>query len=50
MDIVSSSVKAAKVNRLAGSFAKPTPATQVYEIIKEIPRALDEIFKNEEED
>jgi len=50
MDIISSSIKAAKVNRLAGSFAKPTPATQVYDIIKHIPRALDEVFKNGKRD
>lgn len=33
---------AAKANRLAGYYAKPTPATQVTEIIAEIPRALAE--------
>ncbi|SDN43489.1 NAD(P)H-hydrate repair enzyme Nnr, NAD(P)H-hydrate dehydratase domain [Desulfonauticus submarinus] len=30
----------AKVNRLAGSLAKPTPATQIIDIIKKIPEAL----------
>ena len=35
---------AAKVNRLAGSFANPTPATQVMEIIQQIPMALKEIL------
>ncbi len=44
MDIVSSATKAAQVNRLAGFFAKPTPATQVYDIIKQIPGALDRVF------
>jgi len=48
VDIESSSAKAARVNRLAGSFAEPTPATQVYDIIRQIPRALDEVFKNGE--
>ena len=46
MDIESASAKAAKVNRLAGSYANPTPATQVYEIIKQIPRALEEVLGN----
>lgn len=36
---------AAKVNRLAGFFAKPTPATQVGEIIRYIPEALEKILK-----
>jgi len=44
MDIESACAKAAKVNRLAGSYANPTPATQVYEIIKQIPRALEEVL------
>jgi ADP-dependent NAD(P)H-hydrate dehydratase / NAD(P)H-hydrate epimerase len=35
---------AARVNRLAGHYAEPTPATQVMEIIRQIPRALDEIL------
>ncbi|MCK5541429.1 MAG: sugar kinase [Desulfobacterales bacterium] len=36
---------AAKVNRLAGYYANPTPATQVDEIIKCIPIALKKILK-----
>ncbi len=40
LDIRSVSLKAARANRLAGLYAKPNPATQVYEIIKQIPRAL----------
>lgn len=32
---------AARANRLAGALAKPTPATQVVDIIKEIPKALE---------
>jgi len=49
MDIESASAKAAKVNRIAGFLAKPTAATQVYDIIKEIPRALDEVLRSGEE-
>ncbi len=40
--------RAARVNRLAGLYAGPTPATQIYDIIKQIPRALEEVFKDEE--
>jgi len=36
---------AAKVNRLAGLYANPTPATQVIELIKHIPRATAEILE-----
>jgi NAD(P)H-hydrate repair Nnr-like enzyme with NAD(P)H-hydrate dehydratase domain len=35
---------AARANRLAGHYAEPTPATQLIEIIGQIPRALDEIL------
>lgn len=45
-DIASAAAKAARVNRLAGMYARPNPATQIYEIIKEIPRALREDAAN----
>jgi ADP-dependent NAD(P)H-hydrate dehydratase / NAD(P)H-hydrate epimerase len=48
MAIDKSAVYAARVNRLAGSFAKPNPATQIYEIIKQIPRALKEVLENDQ--
>ena len=35
---------AARTNRLAGFLARPTPATQVMEIIRQIPRALNEVL------
>lgn len=38
-------VFAARVNRLAGLYANPTPATQVIELIKHIPRAIAEVMK-----
>ncbi len=41
-------VQAARVNRLAGLYARPTPATQIYDLIKEIPRALEETFRDSE--
>jgi len=46
MDLESSAVRAAKVNRLSGFFARPTPATQIYDIIRQIPRALDAVLGN----
>lgn len=48
MDIQSSGVKAAKVNRLAGFLSKPNPATQIYDIIREITPGLDRTLKNKE--
>ncbi len=38
-------VIAARTNRLAGHYAKPTPATQVIEIVEHIPRALEAILE-----
>jgi hypothetical protein len=38
--IKEASVIAARANRLAGHYTKPTPATQVMEIVEHIPRAL----------
>jgi NAD(P)H-hydrate repair Nnr-like enzyme with NAD(P)H-hydrate dehydratase domain len=35
----------AMVNRIAGSLANPTPATQVMEIIRHIPEALKTLRK-----
>ena len=46
MSAVDSAVLAAKVNRLAGLYANPTPATQVLDIIREIPRATEEMMKS----
>lgn len=40
MNIQEAAVMAARTNRLAGSYAHPTPATQVMEIIRCIPEAL----------
>ena len=44
MSIREAAVVAMKANRLAGFYAKPTPATQVIEIIQHIPKALSEIL------
>ena len=45
MKIPKAAAIAAKVNRLAGYFANPTPATQVGEIIRHIPHALEKVLK-----
>ena len=44
-DIDKASIIAAKINRWAGKIANPTPATQIHQIIKHIPKAFD---KNKE--
>jgi NAD(P)H-hydrate repair Nnr-like enzyme with NAD(P)H-hydrate dehydratase domain len=35
---------ACRANRMAGLFARPTPATQIYEIIARIPEALSRVL------
>ena len=39
---------AAQANRIAGFHAAPTPATQIIEVIREIPRALAQVLKEDE--
>jgi NAD(P)H-hydrate repair Nnr-like enzyme with NAD(P)H-hydrate dehydratase domain len=41
-------VIAARVNRLAGLYANPTPGTSVRAIIRHIPRALEEILREKD--
>ena len=48
MAVKDAAVVAAKANRLAGSYTKPTPATQVMEIIRNVPRALEEALSKGE--
>lgn len=45
MDVLKAATIAAEANRLAGHYAGPTPATQVVEIIRHIPRALEKLLK-----
>jgi len=45
MAVVKAATIAAKVNRLAGHYANPTPAMQVLEMVQHIPRALSEILQ-----
>lgn len=42
------SILAARINRLAGHYASPTPASQVMELIEHIPTAMHELLKNKE--
>jgi len=44
MHIQEAAVVAARTNRLAGSYAHPTPATQVADMIKYIPEALEKML------
>lgn len=48
MPVHDAAIAAIRANRLAGSYAKPTPATQVKEIVEHIPRALEEILHKDE--
>jgi hypothetical protein len=48
MQVGDAAIVAAKVNRLAGHYAKPTPATQVMDIIQLIPAALAQILSENE--
>jgi len=44
LQVLEAATIAAKVNRLAGHYARPTPATQVMDIVRNIPGALEEVF------
>jgi len=45
MTIRDAAVAALRSNRLAGHYARPTPATQIGEMIGHIPRAVREALK-----
>jgi hypothetical protein len=44
LDIREAAVAAMRINRLAGSYAKPTPATQILDIIGHIPQACRDVL------
>jgi hypothetical protein len=44
-DIVPAAILAARVNRVAGYLAHPTPATNLWEIVNQIPAALELVLK-----
>lgn len=45
MAVQDAALLGAKVNRVAGLYANPTPATQVLEVIKHIPKAMAAVLK-----
>ena len=49
IDVMEAAMIAARANRLAGHYARPTPATQVIEMVNRIPKALNEILKQKAE-
>jgi hypothetical protein len=49
MPILKAAKIAAKVNRVAGFNANPTPATQVSQIVQQIPQALEKVLKSYEQ-
>ena len=44
IEVREAAILAARVNRLAGHYARPTPATQVMDIVKQIPAALAKVL------
>ncbi|MEA1948752.1 MAG: NAD(P)H-hydrate dehydratase [Thermodesulfobacteriota bacterium] len=48
MEVAKAAIIAARVNRLAGHYAKPKPDTQVIDIIQHIPTALAKILNENE--
>ncbi len=46
MGIIEAAEIAARVNRVAGSIAKPDPSTQIIEIIRHIPEALQSVLND----
>ncbi len=49
MEVARAATIAARVNRVAGFYAKPTPATQVMDIIQQIPTAFAKVLGENEE-
>lgn len=50
LDIRKAAVAAMRINRLAGSYARPTPATPILDIIAHIPRACHEVLTDDPAD
>ena len=48
-DTLDAAILAARINRLAGHYAHPTPASQVMEMIAHIPAAMEEVLTAGEE-
>ncbi|MBW2096339.1 MAG: sugar kinase [Deltaproteobacteria bacterium] len=49
METLEAAIMGARINRLAGHYAKPSPASQVMEMITHIPRAMEEVLENRRE-
>jgi NAD(P)H-hydrate repair Nnr-like enzyme with NAD(P)H-hydrate dehydratase domain len=49
MAIPDAAFAAARANRMAGQYAAPTPATGIDEIIRHIPRAVEEALTRAQE-
>ncbi len=49
METLKACVLGARINRLAGHLARPTPASQVMEMIEHIPAAVSRILREEEQ-
>jgi len=47
MDVMKAGIITARVNRPAGYYSRQIPATQVMEIIRQIPKALEKILNEE---
>jgi len=48
LDTLAAATLAARINRLAGHYARPTPASQVMEMIEYIPNAMELVLKSAE--
>jgi hypothetical protein len=48
IETLEAAILASRINRLAGHYASPTPASQVMEMIAHIPRAVEETLKSRE--
>jgi NAD(P)H-hydrate repair Nnr-like enzyme with NAD(P)H-hydrate dehydratase domain len=49
MELGQAAILAARVNRLAGYYAQPSPGSQVSDIIPYIPKALEDLLKRQKE-
>jgi hypothetical protein len=47
METLEATTLAARINRVAGHYAEPDPASQVMQIIEHIPRAMEEVLQRE---
>ena len=45
IEVREAAILAARVNRLAGHYARPIPATQVMDIVEQIPAALVQVLE-----